>query len=387
MIGDRVGVRILALEPFYGGSHRRFLDRWQALSRHHITLWTLPARFWKWRMRHAGLEFAERFEQAETSESWDLIFCSDMLNLAEFRGLAPAAAALPTVLYFHENQLTYPVRKEEERDRHFAFSNLLSARAADAVWWNSGFHRDDFAQAARDWLRRLPDFQPLDSVDGILAKSSVLPQGIDLPPPRRASREPGPLRILWAARWEFDKNPEAFFAAVGRLKELGHPFRLSVLGERYRRSPEIFDQAQRDLDGHIDHWGYLDGRDAYLEALGRADVVVSTADHEFFGVAVAEAVAAGCRPLLPDRLAYPELIQDLEPATDYLYKSDDELHDRLLSLAVAADRGEPLWPAGARGPGPEAGHRAMARYAWPKIVQDLDGACERVAVAFAALAR
>jgi len=36
--------------------------------------------------------------------------------------------------------------------------------------------------------------------------------------------------------------------------------------------------------------------------------VLSTARHEFFGIAVVEALLAGCLPWLPDRLSYPELL-------------------------------------------------------------------------------
>ena len=42
--------------------------------------------------------------------------------------------------------------------------------------------------------------------------------------------------------------------------------------------------------------------------LAAADIVLSTALHEFQGLAVLEAIAAGCLPAVPDRLVYPELI-------------------------------------------------------------------------------
>ena len=59
--GDRLS--ILALEPYYGGSHRAVLD---ALAAHVDADWhllTLPARKWKWRMRGAAITFAEQARQ------------------------------------------------------------------------------------------------------------------------------------------------------------------------------------------------------------------------------------------------------------------------------------------------------------------------------------
>ena len=111
-------MNILALEPYYGGSHRAFIDGLSKVSKHNWTLLTLPAHKWKWRMRHSAITFASQVSDlTEKSQSWDLLFCSDMLNLAEFTALAPAKIArLPKVIYFHENQLTYPVRIEDERD-------------------------------------------------------------------------------------------------------------------------------------------------------------------------------------------------------------------------------------------------------------------------------
>lgn len=49
---------------------------------------------------------------------------------------------------------------------------------------------------------------------------------------------------------------------------------------------EVFVEASNRLAQHIVHWGYQESREEYVEILKRADVVVSTAKHEFFGVAM-----------------------------------------------------------------------------------------------------
>ena len=334
-------MRILALEPYYGGSHRTFLDGWISQSRHDWTVLTLPAFKWKWRMRHGAWSLARQgAELAARGSRWEGIFCSSMLDLATFLGLVPAdISRLPAVVYFHENQLTYPVRTEAERDLHFAFTHLSSGLAARAVWFNSEFHRREFLGALANILSRMPDFSTPEAVDEIRGKSSVEPPGV-LGVPARPARSPGPLRILWAARWEFDKNPEGLFAALEILEARQVPYRLSVLGESYREVPEIFPLARQRFAHRIDRWGYQDSRDDYLEALLQADVFVSTAIHEFFGIAAAEALAAGCYPLLPDRLAYPELLASLPEASrsQHLYPGGpEELAARLEVLAADPD--------------------------------------------------
>lgn len=302
-------LNVLALNAFHGGSHRAFLQGWQGHSQHEWATLSLPASHWKWRMRHAAVTFAEQTaELVRRGEQFDAIFCTDMLNLAEFRGLCVSEIrALPTVVYFHENQLTYPVQTPDERDLHFAFTNLTTALAADAVWWNSAFHRDEFLTALETTLRRLPDFAPRSAPDVIAAKSSVQSPGIASFQPR-ANREPGALRIVWVSRWEHDKQPEVFFEALRLLQLAGVRFEVAVLGEGYRTQPACFETARDEFSDEITEWGFQESVERYRDILSVADVVVSTAAHEFFGIAVTEAVAAGCVPCVPRALAYPEVL-------------------------------------------------------------------------------
>lgn len=320
MTGNSNRKKILALNPWHGGSHRAFLDGWIEHSRHEFTVLSLPPGKWKWRMRHGAVTLAgqirsdARFQQ--NSDRFDVVFCTDMLNLAEFLGLTPKwIRDLPVVAYFHENQLTYPVREERERDLHFAFTNLTTCLAADAVWFNSAWHRDEFLSALSAFLRRMPDHSDPAVVESIQRKAEVHSPGIDAcPVSREADPRPGPLRIAWVARWEHDKNPELFFDSLFELESRGIDFRVCVLGESFAEIPDCFPAAREKLAGRIDQWGFAKNQEAYWRILAGCDVVVSTAGHEFFGIAVLEAVQAGCFPLVPLDLAYPETLGDDSPA-------------------------------------------------------------------------
>ncbi len=368
-------MRILALEPYYGGSHKAFLDGWSGAGRHQWSILSLPAYKWKWRMRHSAVTFARELErQFPPDAHWDLLLCSDMLNLAEFLGLAPKHIRdLPRIIYFHENQLTYPVRCENERDYQFAITNLTGALAADAVWFNSAFHRDSFLNAMEALLSRMPDYQPIEAVERIRGKSEVHAPGV-APLPRRQARSPGPLRILWAARWEHDKNPDDFFAAMERLKDRGIPFRISVIGEQFRAVPEVFARARRQFADHIDRWGYQQAGMDYEAALLEADVFVSTASHEFFGLSAVEASLAGAYPLVPRRLAYPEVFGGPdEDAEGFFYDGTVEgLAARLIDLATAIEN------TGSFPTSTEILSIRLGRFEWPSLAPALDDAAERI---------
>lgn len=301
---------ILLLSPFDGGSHRDWAEGLARHSRHRVRIWRMPGRHWKWRMHGAAVQFATRY--AKTHPTCDLVLATDMMDLAVFRGLLPSPP--PTALYFHENQITYPWKEraaERARDRHYGFINWTSAQAADAVFFNSAFHRDEFCDALGPWLGCYPDAQGVELVSSVRAKSEVLYPGVSVAPRGTAvERAPGPLRILWNHRWEYDKDPEGFVAVLEALMAQGRRFEVAVLGASFSSVPDAFSRFRERLGNRLVQFGFVADRSRYQDWLRWADVLPVTARQEFFGISVAEAAAAGVWPVLPRRLSYPELWGD-----------------------------------------------------------------------------
>ncbi|NCG19103.1 MAG: DUF3524 domain-containing protein [Rhodobacterales bacterium] len=323
--------RILHLSPWNGGSHAAFT---RVMTDGVDADWTtigLPGRHWTWRMRG----FVPWLIQANAdtlNETWDAIFATSYVALHELRGLAPQLAHTPALLYFHENQYAYPTRGKGP-GYAFGFTQLLSACAADQVWFNSEWNRDAFFDGVRGHFKRLPDHKPHGLLERVVEKSHVVGVPLLLPDTPVAERTQGPLRILWNHRWEHDKAPERFFDALFDLAKEGADFEVIVCGASFLKVPDIFEQAKQALSGRIVHWGFADSRADYLRLLDLSDVVVSTADHEFFGISVLEATHAGVYPLVPDRLSYPELFPE-----EFRFATPQDLVGRLRAMCADPTR-------------------------------------------------
>jgi len=327
-------------------------------------------------MRHGALTLARQVNQQHgDGRMWDLVFCSDMLDLAAWRGLVhPEVAALPAVIYFHENQLTYPLPAGETRDYHYGYTNITSAFAADAVWYNSAYHRDDFLTAADDFLRRMPDFSEEDIVAHVRQKSAVMYPGITPIGSAGEGRSAGPLHVVMAARWEADKAPEAFMRVIDALAESGSPFVFSMLGGDAGDETTLVAFRQRHA-ARCRHWGHLP-RATYRQALQDADVIVSTADHEFFGLSIVEAVSAGCLPLVPRRLAYPEVLDPSGTRNGFFFDDEAQLAARLKRLcdSVREAPHETVWPVGLCSP-----QTCVEPFTWSRRQPEMDSALIAVA--------
>ncbi len=356
------------IEPYYTGSHKAWADGYQSHSRHSVEQLTLPGRFWKWRMQGGAVTLARKARVRQTRP--EMLLVSDMLNLPVFLSLGGQDLAdLPVALYFHENQLTYPLQPGEKRDLHYGFVNFVSALRADAVLFNSAYHLEVFFDELPRLLKHFPDYTELWTVESLRAKSGVLPLGLDL---ERFDRyrlghpATGRALIVWNHRWEYDKNPEAFFRAVHTLADEGLDFGLVLLGESFRNQPAEFLEARERLPDRVVQFGYVEDPAAYASLLWQADIVVSTALHEFFGAAVVEACYCGCLPILPGRLSYPELIP-AEHHGNCLYDDDDGLLDLLRGAVLGIGRTRAF-----------SLRQAMARFDWQQMAARYDDLLEQV---------
>jgi len=338
-------MRILLLSAYDAHSHRRWrqglvaaFPEWQ------WTVLTLPPRFFSWRVRGNSLSWA--YSERETLEQpYDVVIATSMTDLSALKGLVPALASIPSLVYCHENQFVYPDNRDEQRIEP-KITSLYTLLSAECVVFNSAYNRESFLTGARALLQQMPDAVPPGVVDSIASKSCILPVPLEhhwFESRVGVAGSEQRLTIVWNHRWEYDKAPERLFGALLKLHEAGEDFRVHVIGQQFRKQPPVFDEMYPRLRQYIGEWGMVESERDYQCLLQRSHVVLTTALHEFQGLAVLEAVASGCVPLAPDRLAYREYIPDDCRYPSFPHDADSEssaIAYHLQSLCKRFGRGE-----------------------------------------------
>jgi len=118
----------VVIEPFYGGSHKQLVDLVFRDVLDNTVLLTSPDKKWHWKARTSSLFFSQKIPTLP--RPGDLVlFTSSVLNLAELVALRPDLLHSKKIIYFHENQLQYPVRKDQHRDFQYGYNQILSRYA------------------------------------------------------------------------------------------------------------------------------------------------------------------------------------------------------------------------------------------------------------------
>jgi len=367
-------MKIFIIEPYFTGSHAAWANGYAKHSRHQVEILNLSGQFWKWRMHGGAITLAEQFLKSKLEP--DLILATDMLDITTFLSLTRTCTSdIPIAIYFHENQLCYPWSPDDrdiihKRDKHYGFINYTSTLAANAVFFNSEFHSNAFFEELHRFLKHFPDHRGLENIERIRKKSQVLHLGLDLKKfdqfkikKENSGNGKIPL-VLWNHRWEYDKNPADFFNALIVLAEQGLDFNIAVLGENFSNSPVEFENAQKKLGGRIVQFGFAETFEQYANWLWQADIIPVTSNQDFFGASVVEAIYCGCFPLLPNRLAFPEIIP-VDKYADNFYNNFDELVEKLAGAIcdIQQTREQDLSPV-------------VEKYCWEKMAPYYDEVLE-----------
>ena len=377
--------KCIIINPFHGGSHKQFVKnlishfatlhqsnstRNTAIKSHAI--YHLPGKKWHWRLLVSAAHFAHIIPP-DTLGKDGILFTTSLLNLATLIALRPDLGQRTKILYFHENQFEYPdsignqhqnqsqnqsqKQTSSKKWSEYGWAQMMSCLAADYIYFNSKHNMETFIQGAKRLLSEIPSpSRPENIVEQIQMKSKVLYYPVQMSflthttelqmqqeqqqhHQHQRQQQHLPLHIVWNHRWEFDKGPNELYELIKRWSTNGkYQLRISIVGIEYPNIPqslhairnEFVDAEGSSTNNLIEfvHFGPIKEYQEYVLLLQNADIVLSTANHEFFGVAVMEGVAAGCCPVCPNKLSYPELYPK-----DCLYNTNNQMFKMLKSHA------------------------------------------------------
>lgn len=299
--------KILLLSAYRSDSHAYWADWLQqeigAEQRVEWRVLELPGRYFRWRIRGNPLSWLN--ELTELLQHWQpsRILATSMVDISTIRGLFPALAQLPLDYYFHENQFAYPTGEGQHLSLDPQMVQLYGALAADRIWFNSHFNQQSFLAGVEQLMKKLPDQVPAALAAQLQQKCGWLPVPVRAIPTSAVAKTQN--LIVWNHRWEYDKNPQFFQQILRQLKQHQVDFSLALLGHRAPKTPDVLKQIEDEFGAHILVNGRVSKAD-YQYWLNQAQVVVSSANHEFQGLSMLEASSAGAIPVVPDDLCYQE---------------------------------------------------------------------------------
>ncbi|XP_028158936.1 glycosyltransferase-like domain-containing protein 1-like [Ostrinia furnacalis] len=364
--------RLLVIEPLYGGGHKKMIDsllkicrkverkvyrstlagvaqrrpKWingvqlnykyaiEVGPKKRYTLITMPPTKWEWRSRCSAMYLAEIIPR---DHSYEILFCSSVLPLAELIGIRPDLAHLFKIVYFHENHLELTLYPYEDLNYHLGHSEIMTCLAADQVLFNSNYHAESFIAAISKHMAKQPDFTVSNLEKKIRNKSQVVHFPLDLHTielctgSAKKRRKPT-LCIIWPHRWELDRNPLMFFRIIKRMDDEGYDFRVIMLPSSYMVDPQYPLQLQLMDDIPKSRLLVLDDIEssdrAYYASLKCGDVILSTAKHEFFAHQIMEGMYCNLIPVIPRLPVYQELFNDIKD----VYDNENQLYEILVDL-------------------------------------------------------
>ncbi|KAM9664305.1 tRNA-queuosine alpha-mannosyltransferase isoform 3-T14 [Trichechus inunguis] len=339
---------VLIIEAFYGGSHKQLVDLLQE-ELEDCVLYTLPAKKWHWRARTSALYFSQH---VPISEHYRILFASSVLNLTELAALRPDLGKLKKILYFHENQLVYPVKKCQERDFQYGYNQILSCLVADVVVFNSVFNMESFLTSIGKFMKLIPDHRPRDLESIIRPKCQVIYFPIRFPDVKRYMPKHKITHLKKMLSLERNNGAAPSMALPSQQEQRGSESVLknftgesglcgavSGLGTIQQESLGSSLMQLSDLNQS----NSSDDSNSYQEekkqnpTLNPSDTLGGVDDqqrplHIVWPHRWLEAAYCGCYPLCPKDLVYPEIF----PA-EYLYSTPEQLSKRLQNFCKRPD--------------------------------------------------
>jgi glycosyltransferase involved in cell wall biosynthesis len=295
--------------------------------------WKLSIPLARWLYRHAG--------------DFDVVHVHALFSFATIPGSrAPARAGVPFILRPLGTLDPWSLRQRRwKKAPYLALIERRHLREAAAIHVTSQSEAAAIAQL------------------GFGAKARVIPLGVPVVPATRRAPVAGGTRLLFLSRLHPKKNIPLLLEAMHDARAGGIPLELVIAGggpDAYRG--ELESRARSlGIASHVRFVGHVEGEEK-SKLFADADVFVLPSSQENFGIAVAEALAAGVPVIASDQVAIAGEVADAG-AGWVVPVSRDALTAALREASADPTRRTAM------------GHRAEAfareRYSWARTARDL----------------